>query len=197
MAYVQLGNAVVANNEDNNDWDMLPDTIPVSVEHAITPTFVRVLLRAIKLVVYVATLAAVLLFGFISKSLTLLMTSMAQPDHLIAICVSRCDRRNIVPPLDPTIKQYWVKYDVRRAARVPWIWLLFTATVLWYGVAFIRFLLKWINVNAISLKKRTWFWVSEFSVELSDCYTILLGLLPGNITINRPVSVDVCCVTSS
>lgn len=152
-------------------WNLFVTLPPPDEDETRNSPWVEISIKWLKVFAYIFTFLVVLTFAVLSKSLTLLMTSMVQPDRSIAICNN--DPSYIIhPPLDHD-KQYTVEYLAKGVERISWLWCLYFATVAPYVFTFFR------SVRICYFKAYAGFTFKTFAtvLVLESCHVVGLSML--------------------
>lgn len=119
-----------------NEFDQLKTSSPSDDDETVDSKWVKISIQWLKMAAYLITFSCVLAFSVLSKSLTLLMTSMVAVNHSVSICNS--DKTFIIHEELQHDKIYKVQYGSEHLSRIAWLWSLFFAIIAPYVFAWLR-----------------------------------------------------------
>lgn len=129
-------NTKTFSNNDEPGNDQMKTLPPSDDDETVDSKWVKISIQWLKMAAYLITFSCVLAFAVISKSMTLLMTSMVAVNHSVTVCNS--DKTFIIHEELQHDKIYKVQYGSEHLSRIAWLWCLYFATVAPYVFAWLR-----------------------------------------------------------
>ncbi|KAI2805290.1 Chitin synthase 2 [Blomia tropicalis] len=185
----------VGEEDTNKSWDRFETLPPPDEDETVDSKWVKISIQWLKISAYIVTFTGLLLASVLSKSITLLMTSMTKVNHSISICN---DKTYIFhKPLEHD-KIYKVQYSGNSVERVAWLWCLYFSIVAPYVFAWLRSIRICYFKTATLCSWRTMLVV--FIIESLHCFGLSLMLfiiLPGMDTTKGTMMMNSACTIPS
>lgn len=124
------------NYDEDKEWDRFETLPPPDDDETVDSKWVKISIQWLKIAAYIFTFACLLAFAVLSKSMTLLMTSMVAVNHSVAVCNS--DKSFVIHEALQHDKIYKVQYGAEHLSRIAWLWCLYFAIVAPYVFAWLR-----------------------------------------------------------